>query len=128
MEMFANNSVNGLLWYEINIPQTGTGQYLFEEIVIPQSTISENAWYTFFIPEDAIGGSQNRLTQLEQGFSSSYGNIINLEPTVYNFGPINYDGPTFENKNYRVYTSWIDQALRLNNSSDTLYFKGKQIN
>lgn len=128
MEMFANNTINGLVWYELDIPQYGTNQYLFNEIIIPASTINENAWYTFFIPEESMGGSQNRLTQIEQGTSPSYGYVIDLESTVYNFGPISYDGPVFENKNYRVYTSWVDQSLRLNNFNDTLYFKGKKIN
>jgi len=127
MEMFAYDGVSGLKWYEIDIPQSGPNQYLFDEIIIPSGTISERAWYTFFIPDDAIGGTENRMTQIEQGTTSAYGNVVYMESTVFNFGPIYYEGQVFENKNYRVYTSWLDQALRLDNTTDSLYFKGKQI-
>lgn len=128
MEMFATGDVSGLFWYEVQVPQTGPNQYLFDEIIVPGGTVNEKAWYTFFIPEDSIGGSANRMTQLYQGTTSNYEFIVDLESTLYNFGPIYYDGPVFANKNYRVYSSWNDPALRLENENDDLYFKGKKIN
>jgi hypothetical protein len=123
MGLFAEDLVDGLMWLPITIPSTGDRQYLFDEVIIPAGTITENAWYTFVIPDESMGG--NILTQIEKGTSSSYGTTIYLESSIYNFGTVYYNGVTFQNKNYRFYSTWFDQALRLNNSTEDLYFRGK---
>jgi hypothetical protein len=123
LEMYANNSVSGLTAEVTStIPQSGATQYLFDEIIINQGTVNENAWYTFFIPQSSIGGSNNRMTQLEQGTSSSYGTVITLNPTYYDLGLVSFGGT-----DYRCYTSFTSQSLRLNNTSTSLYFRGKTV-
>jgi len=131
MLLYSNNIVDGLMWYELNIPLTGDRQYLFDEIRIPAGTVNEYAWYTFVIPDEYIGGGINRLTQIEfsrNGTYSSEEGEVTLESTLYNFGSVYYNGIEFENKNYRFYSTWANQALRLNNTSTDLYFRGKKIN
>lgn len=122
MRLFGDDLVPGLLWFPLTIPSTGDKQYLFNEIIIPSGTIPEKAWYTFVIPDESMGGFI--LTKIEKGTSSSYGTNIYLESSLYNFGSIYYNGLTFANKNYRFYSTWFDQALRLDNTNEALYFRG----
>jgi len=125
MECFATSGVTGLYYDFADIPQTGDRQYLFDQIVVPQNTVPySSAWYTFFIPQDSIGSSTNRLTQIEQGTSSSYGTTYTTEPNVYNYGLVTYTGSVFENTTYRVYTTWGDPGLNLDNTINNLYFRG----
>ena len=125
MEMYATSGVTGLPEvYTADIPQTGGDQFLFEQILVPSGTVSGNAWYTFLIPQDSIGGSSNRLTEILQDTSTSYGNSITPSSTYYNLGLVSYTGSVFANTDYRLYTTYTSQGLRLNNSSNPLYFKG----
>ena len=124
MEMFATSGVTGLPQvYSANIPQSGEGQYLFEEIIIPSGTISGDAWYTFLIPQDSIGSSTNRVTEILQDTSTSYGNGIAPSLTFYNLGLVNYTGSVYANTTYRLYTTYNLTGLKLNNTSNPLYFK-----
>jgi hypothetical protein len=123
MRLFGENLVPGLEWYPIFIPSSGDRQNLFDEIKINAGTINEKAWYTFVIPDESMDGYI--LTQIEKGTTSSFGTTIHLESTLYNFGSVYYNGLTFANKNYRFYSTWFDQALRLDNTSEDLYFRGK---
>jgi len=129
MMLYSGNLVDGLLWYELNIPLTGPRQGLFDEIGIPMGTINEFAWFTFVIPPEFMGGANNNLTVIEKG-SQPGGTDVNIvtESSIYNFGSVYYNGPTFINKNYKFYTTWPDQGLRLDNSSTDLFFRGKKIN
>lgn len=127
MELFAGGSVDGLLWYEIQIPQWGPNLFLFEEIIIPQNTISENAWYTFFIPQESLGDPENRLLEISYGTSPTSNTDFDLENTLYDFGPVYYDGDTFIEGNYRIYSTWPDQAMRANNSENDIYFAGANV-
>ena len=129
MMLYSGNLVDGLLWYELNIPLTGPRQGLFYEIGIPMGTVNEFAWYTFVIPTEFMGGPNNNLTIIEKG-SQPNGTDVSIvtESAVYNYGSVYYNGPTFLNKNYKFYTTWPDQALRLDNSSTDLFFRGKKIN
>ena len=124
MEMFATSGVTGLPEvYTANIPQSGSDQYKFEEIIVPSGTISGSAWYTFLIPQDSIGSSTNRVTEILQDTSSSYGNSITPNSTYYDLGLVNYTGNVYANTNYRLYTTYSATGLNLNNSSTPLYFK-----
>lgn len=127
MMLFSNDSVSGLEWYEVDIPLSGDRQYLFDEIQVPQGTIDGYAWYTLVIPDQYLGGG--RMTEIESSTSSidlNGGNTISLNNTLYDFGSVYYNGQIFQNDNYRFYSTWPGQALRLNNSTD-LYFRGKTI-
>jgi len=124
MEMFATSAVTLPDYYTINIPQSGGRAYLFDEIEIPAGTVSEQAWYTFFIPQDSLSGSTSRMTQIEFGTTDTYGTTINMESTVYDFGLISYSGSVFDNTDYRVYTTWTDTPLRKDNTSNDFFFRG----
>ena len=102
MMLYSGNLVDGLLWYELNIPLTGPRQGLFDEIGIPMGTINEFAWFTFVIPPEFMGGANNNLTVIEKG-SQPGGTDVNIvtESSIYNFGSVYYNGPTFINKNYK---------------------------
>jgi len=129
MMLYADNLVDGLLWYELNIPLTGPTAGLFDEIGIPAGTINEFAWFTFVIPPQLMGSSNSNLTIVELGNQpGNYNTSLVTDSSVYNFGSAYYNGATFINNNYKFYTTWPDQGLRLNNSSTDLFFKGKKIN
>jgi len=125
MEMYANSEVSGLPSVVfIDIPQSGADQYLFEETEIVGGTVSGNAWYTFLIPQDSIGSSTNRVTEILQDTSSSLNNSITPAATYYNLGLVNYTGNVYQNTEYRLYTSFSSQNLRLDNTTNSLFFKG----
>jgi len=125
MQMYATAGVAGLpTVVSSTIPQSGGSQYLFDEIIIATGTVPENAWYTLLIPQDSIGGPLNRLTKILQDTSPAYGNELTTSSTYYNLGLVSYVGSSFVNTNYRLYTTFNSQNLRLNNTSTPLYFKG----
>jgi len=125
MTMYATSGVAGLpTVVSSTIPQSGPSQYLFDEIIISTGTVPENAWYTLLIPQDSIGSSTNRLTKILQDTSTAYGNELTTSSTYYNLGLVNFSGSGFANTNYRLYTTFNSQNLRLNNTSSPLYFKG----
>lgn len=125
MGLFSSQINNNLLIYELDIPQnTQFGSYLFETITIPIGTVNESAWYTFFIPDESMGG--NILTSVKYGISEQTLNTnINTEPSMYNFGPVPYNNDgTFITGNYRIYTTWPSPGLRLSDTNNDLLFRG----
>ena len=125
MEMFATSGVTGLPdVYTSTIPQDG--DYLFNEITVPSGTISGNAWYTFLIPQDSIGGVNERVKQILKGTTSPPGDTVNTTDTYYDI-EVNYTGPVFANTTYRLYTSYSSQDLRLDNTSSNYYFAGGDV-
>ena len=127
MECFATSAVTGLHYYTSNIPQSGSNQYLFDEIEIPSGTISEEAWYTLFIPQNSIGDSTKRMNTIDFGNSNTYGTSYTLGSTIYNYGLVTYSGSVFQNTDYRVYTTWTATSLRKDNTSQPLFFKGGSV-
>jgi hypothetical protein len=126
MEMYATSGVTGLPpVYTSNIPQDGS--YNFEEIIVPDGTVSGDAWYTFLIPQESIGNSTNRVTEILQDTSTAYGNTISPSVSFYDLGLVNYTGSVFANTEYRLYTTYPASGLKLNNSLNTLYFKGGSV-
>jgi len=125
MGLFSSQINSSLLIYELDIPQnTQFGSYLFETITSPIGTVNESAWYTFFIPDESMGG--NILTSVKYGISEQTLNTnINTEPTMYNFGPVQYNNDgTFVTGNYRIYTTWPSSGLRLSDINNDLVFRG----
>jgi hypothetical protein len=125
MDLFSDPLNTNLRVFELDIPQnTVFGSYRFETISIDSGTINEPAWYSFFIPDESMGG--NILSSIRFGFNSE--NLIDAftEPSLYNFGPINYnsDESTFINGNYRIYSTWVNSTLRLDNTNNNLFFRG----
>ena len=125
MDLFSDPLNTNLRVFELDIPQnTVFGSYRFETISIDSGTINEPAWYSFFIPDESMDG--NILSSIRFGFNSE--NLIDAftEPSLYNFGPINYnsDESTFINGNYRIYSTWVNSTLRLDNTNNNLFFRG----
>jgi hypothetical protein len=125
MQLYSSNLVPGLLWYELDIPLTGPRQGLFDEIGIPAGTVNGFAWYTFVIPPEFMQG-QNLSKVTKASVPNGSDDTLDMESTVYNFGSVYYNGPTFLNKYYKFYTTWLDQGLRYDNSSSDLFFRGTQ--
>jgi len=126
MEMFASSGVTGLPpVYQSTISQDG--QYLFNQVTVPSGTVSGNAWYTFLIPQQSIGGDENRVKEILKGTVSPPTDTVTTTDTYYNLGLVNYTGSVFANTTYRLYTSYSGQDLRLDNTSNNLFFKGGDV-
>ena len=124
MKMYSTSGVTGLPQiYEADIPQSGGRQYLFDEIEVPNGTVNESAWYIVAIPQDAIGSETNRMTQIEYGTTNSFGTTLNLSSDLYQYG-VNYVGAVFENVEYRLYSTWNDTGMQINNTSSDVFLRG----
>jgi hypothetical protein len=122
--MYATSGVTGLPQvYELNVPQTGGRQYLFDEIEINNGTINESAWYIVAIPQILLGNTTNRMTEIEYGTSNSYGTTYNTNSTLYEWS-IDYSGSKFANTTYRLYSTWGDPGMQINNTSNDIFFRG----
>lgn len=113
----------------IEIPQTGSTQFLFDEVTIEAGLIGEEAWYTFFIPDDSIGGvgTSNRVTKIniKEGFGDSTEKV--MSSTWYNtIKSINPDDRYIAGT-YRMYSTYPDVIMRLQNNNE-IKFRGGQIN
>jgi hypothetical protein len=121
------------------IPQIGGGtdsegntivQYNFLTTEINSGTISGNAWYTWVIPDESIGGllSNNRQTSIDLSFGAgpTTFTVKNTASSVYTYFVTN-PGGSFANGRYRLYTTYVDASFYLNNSSTTIYFKGNTV-
>lgn len=129
VNLFSDNEISGLRYYELSIPLSGERSFLFDELRVPLGTVEGFAWYTFIIADEYL--DNGRLTKIEfskTGFEDMEDvTEISLNSNLYDYGVVNYEGNVFENNQYRIYTTWINQSLKLNNSTD-LYFRGKKIN
>jgi hypothetical protein len=122
------------------IPQTTTGgndsfnnaiiQYNFLTTEILAGTVTENAWYTWVIPDESIGGisSGNRQTVIDLSFGTGPTTFSskNTSSSVYTFTVTN-PGGAFAVGTYRLYTTFNDPSFNLNNSLTTIYFKGNTV-
>ena len=125
------------------IPQSAGGtdsegnsivQYNFTTIEVPSGTVPGNAYYSFLIPDDSIGGisSGDRQTLIDVsnglGPNSFASPPSSMSETVYEYGTVVNPGGPFANGTYRLYTTnTIGSGLYFNNSSTTLYFKGNSV-
>jgi hypothetical protein len=129
VNLFSDNEIDGLRYYELDIPLSGERSFLFDEVKVPLNVVDGFAWYTFIIPDEYL--DNGRMTKIEfskTGFENDSDIAeINLNSNLYDYGVVNYEGDVFENNQYRIYTTWFNQSLKLNNSTD-LYFRGKKIN
>lgn len=118
-----------------NIPQASGGNdsfgnaieiYKFETTEIRSGTVNGNAWYTWLIPDDSIGGtsSGNRQLEIEVSFGQGANNLSAkvMEVSYTGFTVVNPTG--FLNGTYRIYTTNPSQEFRLDNTSTAIYFKG----
>ena len=118
-----------------NIPQASGGNdsfgnaieiYKFETTEIRSGTVNGNAWYTWLIPDDSIGGtsSGNKQLEIEVSFGQGANNLSAkvMEVSYTGFTVVNPTG--FLNGTYRIYTTYPSQEFRLDNTSTAIYFKG----
>ena len=118
-----------------DIPQNSGGddsfgnpieQYKFLTVEIPSGTVSGNAWYTWLIPDESIGGpgTANRAREIEVSYGSgAQGLSSKIMTTAYfNYTVVNPTG--YLNGTYRVYTTYGSEDFRLDNTTTTIFFKG----
>lgn len=121
------------------VPQSGGGndsfgnaieQYKFVTTEINSGTVSGDAWYTWIIADESIGGAgtANRVREIENSNGQGSSNLTarSLTSSYYTYTVTNPTG--FANGTYRIYTTYSSQDFRLDNSSTTLYFKGGLVN
>ena len=136
MEMYANygNDVNLPIVIRQTIPQTDGGyddfnnpitKYNFLTTEIDLGTINEDAWYTWIIPMDSLGGGK----QTKISYSTSSPNDLlteNMNNVIYQYDVV-YNGASFNSGKYSVYTTFQSHNFRLNNNNRYIYFKGHTV-
>tara|TARA_R110000868_G_scaffold375057_1_gene639512 strand:- start:145 stop:657 length:513 start_codon:yes stop_codon:yes gene_type:complete len=143
IEYFNINSGSGEVpaIQSVVIPQVSGGEdsegnaivrYNFTTLTIPSGTISGEAYYTWFIPDDSIGGtsSGDRQTVIDVSFGQGPNTFSPeiMDSGLYNFNPIVNPGGNFINGSYRVYsTNSIGSGFFFDNEGTTIYFKGNTV-
>ena len=126
----------------VSIPQTGGGvdaegnpvvQYNFTTVQIPAGTVNGDAYYTWLIPDDSIGGTSSGRRQTKIDVSYGQGpntfNVENMDPVVYNnYGTVVNPGGSFISGSYRMYTTnTIGSGFYFDNTGTIIYFKGNTV-
>ena len=124
------------------IPQTSGGndsfnnaiqQYNFVTTKVTQGTVAGNAWYTWLIPDDSIGGvgTTDRLLSIDLSFNNGPQGFVTetMSSTFYNIGPMIFvvGSGAFAAGQYRLYTTYSSQPFSRNNTNGDLYFKGNLV-
>ena len=137
MSYFNQNAGSGLVPAIVtsDIPQTSGGndsfgnpieQYKFLTVEIPSGTVRGNAWYTWLIPDESIGGpgTANRAREIEVSYGSGAQGLSNkiMTTAYFNYTVVNPTG--YLNGTYRVYTTYGSEDFRLDNTTTTIFFKG----
>jgi hypothetical protein len=109
----------------------GITQYNFVTTRITTGTVSGQAWYTWLIPDDSIGGvsSGNKQLTIDLSFDSGPQGFTTetMSTTWYNLGAILNPGGAFAPGSYRMYTTFTSQPFKRNNTDGDLYFKGNSV-
>lgn len=133
LKMFVNNSVLGLPQVIAKeVPQITNGNdsflnpniaYNFATTKIDIGTVPEDAWYTWVIPNSLI----NNGVQTEISFGNQNSPFI-LSPALTNTTirniSFNYNGNTYFNGFYRMYSTFPSTEFLLNNTNYDIYFRG----
>jgi hypothetical protein len=137
MSYYNQNAGTGLVpaIKQANIPQSSGGNdsfnnpieiYKFETTEVRAGTVNGNAWYTWLIPDDSIGGpgTPNRVIEIEVSYGAGANNLTPrvMEATYTNYTVVNPTG--YLPGTYRLYTTNPSQETRLDNTSTAIYFKG----
>ena len=122
-----------------SIPQSSGGvdvegnaivKYNFTTTEIPGGTVSGDAWYTWLIPDNSIGGTSSGNRQLSIDYSNGSGpntfTTVNMTSAIYVLTVTN-PGGSFANGTYRMYTTYATQNFKLDNTINTIYFKGNTV-
>jgi hypothetical protein len=93
---------------------------------VPVGTVGDSAWYTWIIPTGSTNnGIQQKINFSINGNPNSMTTLI-MDSTIYT-QTFNYTGTTIPMGVYRVYTTFADLAFYIDNSINTIYFKGDTI-
>jgi len=117
------------------VPQTSGGVdsfgnaisiYNFTTHEVPVNTVGGSAWYTWIIPTGATNnGIQQKIAYSVNGNPNSMTTLI-MDSTIY-VDTFTYTGSTIPTGTYRVYTTFADLAFYIDNSVNSIYFKGDTI-
>lgn len=119
------------------IPQSSGGndsegnaivQYNFVTTEVSGGTVTGNAWYTWVIPDEGIGGGGNRQVSIDYSDGNGPNTFVTgvMAASVYTYS-VNNPGGSFAPGTYRLYTTFSDEGVRLDNTTNTLYFKGNTV-
>ena len=126
----------------VAIPQTGGGvdsegnpitQYNFTTVQIPAGLVNGDAYYTWLIPDDSIGGTSSGRRQTKIDVSYGQGpntfSVENMDGTLYNtYGAVVNPGGSFISGSYRMYTTnTIGSGFYYDNTGTIIYFKGNTV-
>jgi hypothetical protein len=93
---------------------------------VPVGTVGDSAWYTWIIPTGSTNnGIQQKINYSINGNPNSMTTLI-MDSTIYT-ETFNYTGTTIPMGVYRVYTTFADLAFYIDNTVNTIYFKGDTI-
>jgi len=93
---------------------------------VPVGTVGDSAWYTWIIPTGSTNnGIQQKINYSINGNPNSMTTLI-MDSTIYT-QTFNYTGTTIPMGVYRVYTTFADLAFYIDNTINTIYFKGDTI-
>ena len=120
MSYFNQNAGSGLVpgIKQANIPQSSGGNdsfnnpieiYKFETTELRAGTVNGNAWYTWLIPDDSIGGpgTPNRVLEIEISYGQGPNTLTPrlMETSYTGFTVVNPTG--FLPGTYRLYSSHL---------------------
>lgn len=117
------------------IPQTSGGldsfdnpivAYNFLTTEVPSGSVQIDSWYTWIIPTALTNGLKQNIIEF-----NAYGNSSDMIPalmesTIYNY-TFTYSGSTIPQTTYRVYTTYPDSLFELNNTYQSIYFRGNSL-
>lgn len=93
---------------------------------VPINTVGGLAWYTWIIPTTATNnGIQQKIAYSVNGNPNSMTTLI-MDSTIYS-DTFTYSGGTIPAGTYKVYTTFADLAFYVDNTLNTIYFKGDTI-
>ena len=93
---------------------------------VPAGTVTGPAWYTWIIP---VAATNNGIqTAIDYNSNGNVGNMVtvNMESTLYS-QTFTYTGSVIPTGTYRVYSTFGDLSFYLDNSAETLYFRGNTV-
>jgi hypothetical protein len=94
----------------------------FQTLEVSASTVNYKAWYTILINTSAYNGY--KTTKLGVGVDLPTSLNVFKPDEIITSKTFTYSGLNYTNATYVVYTTFPSEELYLDNSSNTIYFKG----
>lgn len=89
------------------------------------NTINGSGWFTWIIPTGTTNGGYQSIIDVSFDGNPNIFTSVNMDSTLYS-KVFTYTGSTIPTGTYRVYSTFVDQTMYINNSN-TLYFKGNTV-